>query len=215
MRAMILAAGRGKRMQPLTDSLPKPLLTVKGRSLIAHHLKSLVRAGITEVVINVGHLGHKIEEALGNGAQYELAIQYSYEDPILETGGGVYKALPLLGPDPFIVISGDVLTDYPLEKCPKNPRGLGHLVMVDNPPYHPLGDFALVDGWLQESGGPLLNFAGIGVYHPEMFTECPRGAFPLSLLFKRAIRDWMLSGEYYQGLWHNIGTPEQLAELNA
>lgn len=214
MRAMILAAGVGARMRPLTNITPKPLLLVKGKPLIVYHLEALARAGIRDIVINLGHLGDKIEKFLGNGRPFNVNLTYSYENPILETGGGIAKALPLLGVDPFIVVSADIFTDYPFAQLPKNPVGLLHLVLVDNPPHHPQGDFALLDGWVGAKEGPLLNFAGIGVYRPELFRDCPKGIFPVSLLFKKAIANRQVTGEYYQGIWHNIGTPEQLATLN-
>ncbi len=214
MRAMILAAGRGKRMGALTDDTPKPLLEIKRKPLIVYQIEALRAAGIEEFVINLGYLGHQIEAALGNGKQLHVKIQYSSEDPILETGGGVAKALPLLGATPFIVVSSDIYTDFPYKHLPKEPKGLAHLVMVDNPPHHPRGDYALVDGKVCKTGAVLFNFGGIGVYRPELFSGCPEGVFPLNLLYEKAIQVQQLSGEYYQGLWHNIGTPEQLAGLN-
>jgi MurNAc alpha-1-phosphate uridylyltransferase len=211
MHAMILAAGRGKRMGSLTEHTPKPLLKIKNKPLITHQIEALARAGIKDIVMNVGYLGSQIEAALGNGKQFGVSIQYSPEDPVLETGGGVAKALPLLGSDPFIVVSSDIYTDYPYDKLPKDPNALIHMVMVDNPPYHPRGDYALVDGKIAETGGPLLNFGGIGVYRPELFAGCPVGIFPLAVLYKKAIQSQQITGEYYCGVWHNIGTPEQLA----
>ena len=211
---MILAAGRGERMRPLTDHTPKPLLKVKGQPLIVYHIKTLAKIGIKDIVINLGHLGHKIETALGNGDTWGVRIQYSYEDPILETGGGVVKALPLLGSDPFIVVSGDIYTDYPFERLPKNPTHLLHIVLVDNPPHQPRGDFALVDGFVLESGGPLLNFAGIYVYRPEFFEGCTVGVYSIGPLMRKMIRNRQVTGEYYQGMWHNVGTPQQLEEIN-
>ncbi len=213
MRAMILAAGEGKRMRPLTDHTPKPLLLVAKQPLITYHLKSFKMAGITEVVINLGYLGEKIENYLGNGTEYGVNIQYSYEDPILETGGGIKKALPLLGKNPFIAVSGDVLTDFDFRKLPKEPMGLAHLVLTDNPPHHLKGDYALINNYIVESGGPLLNFGGIGVYRPELFESCPEGRYPLPLLFKQAIAQGQITGEHFSGLWHNIGTPEQLQTI--
>lgn len=207
---MILAAGRGKRMGALTDHTPKPLLQINNKPLITYQIESLARSGVQDIIINLGYLGHKIEVALGNGKQFGVSIQYSQEDPVLETGGGVAKALPLLGSDPFIVVSSDIYTDYRYEKLPKDPKGLVHMVMVDNPPYHSRGDYALINGNISETGGPLLNFGGIGVYRPELFIGCPEGIFPLSILYKKAIKAQQMTGEYFQGLWHNIGTPEQL-----
>ena len=214
MRAMILAAGYGKRMGDLTAHLPKPLLLLKGKPLISYHLHAMARAGIQEVVINLGYLGHKIEALLGKGEQFGVRITYSYEEPILETGGGIAFALPLLGKEPFLVVSADIFTDFPFECLPKFPNGLIHMVMVDNPVHHPRGDYALIGQEVRENEGQLLNFAGIAVYRPELFADCPKGAFPISLLFKKAIQARAVTGEYYAGLWHNIGTPAQLAELN-
>jgi MurNAc alpha-1-phosphate uridylyltransferase len=214
MQAMILAAGRGKRMGALTDHIPKPLLPIKNKPLIVYQIEALKDAGVEAFVINLGHLGHKIEAALGNGTKFGVQIQYSLEDPVLETGGGVAKALPLLGSDPFIVVSSDIYTDFPYKKLPKDPKGLVHLVMVDNPPHHPRGDYGLVDGKICKMGEPLFNFGGIGVYRPELFIGCPEGSFPLYVLYEKAIKEQQISGEYYQGLWHNIGKPEQLADLN-
>lgn len=214
MRAMILAAGRGNRMRPLSDHTPKPLLKVNEKSLIEYHLENLARANIREVIINLGHLGKKIEEALGDGDRWSLRIHYSYEDPVLETGGGIIKVLNKLGQDPFLVLSGDIYTDYPFAKLPSSPKGLAHLVLTDNPPHHPQGDFALIDNEIYEMGAPRLNFAGIGIYRPELFSDCPLGPVPLSTFFKKAIKLRAITGEYYKGLWHNIGTPEQLTFLN-
>ncbi len=210
MRAMILAAGRGKRMGVLTHHTPKPLLPFKNKALIIYQIEALAHAGIKDIVINLGYLGSQIEAALGDGKKFDVNIQYSVEDPILETGGGVAKALSLLGADPFIVISSDIYTDYPYEKLPRDPEGLVHMVMVDNPPYHPRGDYALVNGKISVSGGPLLNFGGIGVYRPELFEGCPEGIFPLAVLYQKAIQAQQATGEYYQGVWYNIGTPDQL-----
>lgn len=215
MRAMILAAGLGKRMQPLTDHTPKPLVEVAGNPLIVHHLQKLARANIVEVVINLGHLGEKIQKALGDGSQWGIKIHYSVEDPILETGGGIYKALPQLGPEPFLVISADIFTDFPFESLPKFPPKLAHLVLTDNPPHHPKGDYALQGDEVRTEGGPLLNFGGIGVYRPELFADCQEGAFRLPALFQKAFLERAITGEYYQGLWHNIGTVTQLEKVNS
>jgi MurNAc alpha-1-phosphate uridylyltransferase len=216
MRAMILAAGRGARMKPLTDHLPKPLLCVAGQPLIVYHLKNLAKANIREIVINLGHLGYKIEQALGNGNQWGVSIRYSYEDPALETAGGIFKALDWLGREPFVAVSGDVLTDFPFEQLPKEPRGFAHLVLVDNPPHHSRGDYALQnEGLVSEAGSPLFNFAGIGVYRRELFQDIPSDIYPLGLLFKKALLEQKITGEYYKGLWHNIGTPQQLKTVDA
>jgi MurNAc alpha-1-phosphate uridylyltransferase len=222
MRAMILAAGHGKRMLPLTEHTPKPLLTVKGKSFLEHHLSAFARAGIENIVINLGYLGHKIEKAIGNGHAFNVNVEYSYEDPILETGGGIAKALPLLGTEPFIVVSGDIFTDYPFQQLPKQPLGLVHLVLTDNPPHHPTGDFGLEERQgihyvIEANTDPLqilFNFAGIAVYRSELFTDCPKGIFPVAPLIRKAIQANKATGEHYAGIWHNIGTPEQLQDCN-
>ncbi len=211
---MILAAGRGKRMESLTDQIPKPLLSIKNKPLIVYHIMALKKAGIDDIVINLGYLGYKIQAALGNGSEWGVNIEYSPEDPVLETGGGIAKALALLGSDPFIALSSDIFTDFPFVCLPKKPKGLLHMVMVDNPPYHPVGDYALIHEKVCETGAPLLNFGGIAVYRPELFEGCPEGKFPVSLLFKKAIQAGLVTGEYYKGLWHNLGTPDQLLMLN-
>lgn len=213
MRAMILAAGLGQRLRPLTDHTPKPLLAIKGKPLIVHHLEALVRVGIKEIVINInlGHLGQKIADTLGNGHSFGADILYSTENPALETGGGIAKALPLLGSEPFLTVSGDILTDFPFERLLQSqPQGLAHLVLVDNPPYHPMGDYALREGYVTAQGSPLLNFAGIGIYRPELFEGCPTGAFRLPTLFQNAFLKQQITGEYYSGVWHNIGTIEEI-----
>lgn len=217
MKAIILAAGLGKRLQPLTHRTPKPLLKVCNKPIIVYHIEALAKAGICEIVININlaHLGQQIEDYLGNGQQWQVNIQYSKENPALETGGGIYKALPLLGSKPFVAVSGDVLTHFPFERLPKNPSGLAHLVLVDNPPFHPKGDYALINGFVSEVGGSLLNFAGIGVYRPELFAGCPLGAFRLPSLFKKPMLEQKITGEYYSGFWHNIGTIEDLKQAEA
>jgi MurNAc alpha-1-phosphate uridylyltransferase len=215
MRAMILAAGRGERMRPLTDHTPKPLLQVGGRALIAHHLQALAEAGFHEVVINHAHLGEQILASLGDGRRFGLQIQYSAEEKALETGGGIFKALPLLGDGPFLVINGDIWCDYPLQRLQDCNPLLAHLVMVDNPPQHPAGDFVLTEGLLHDGPGACLTFSGIGVYQPALFSGCEPGAFPLAPLLRRAMAQGAVSGEHYQGQWHDIGTPQRLAELDA
>jgi len=215
MRAMILSAGRGERMRPFTDHTPKPLLTVQGKPLIVYHLEAFAKMGILEVVINLGHLGDKIKAFLGTGSQFGIHIEYSPEDPILETGGGIANALPLLGSDPFLVVSADVLTDFPFNKLPSHPEGLMHLVLTNNPDYHPKGDFAIEAGKILDPSDPntqdkKLNFGGIAIYRPELFHDCPQGIFPLSHLFKKAIALKAATGEHYTGQWFNIGTNDQL-----
>ena len=213
--AMILAAGRGARMRPLTDHTPKPLLLAGGVPLIHHHLAALSRAGLRRVVINHSHLGYKIEAALGDGSRWGLTIDYSSESQgALETGGGIYNALPLLGEGPFLVVNGDIWTDFDYAgiDCPE--KSLAHLVLVENPSHHPGGDFQLVDGRVYESGADRLTFSGIGVYRPELFANCKAGPFPLGPLLRSAIAHGEVSGEYFSGNWIDVGTPERLRELN-
>lgn len=214
MRAMILAAGRGERMRPLTDTTPKPLLAVGGQPLIHYHLQALAAIGVKQVVINHAHLGAQIEAALGNGSAYGVAIQYSPEAPPLETGGGIFKALPLLGAEPFLVINGDVWTDFPLQQLPQTIIGLAHLVLVTNPAHHPQGDFALEGGLATVDGTPRFTYSGIGLYKPEFFAGCSAGAFPLAPLLRRGMANGQISAEHYPGQWFDIGTPERLAQLD-
>lgn len=217
---MILAAGRGERMRPLTDHTPKPLLTIAGQPLITYHLEALRAAGIVEVVINTGHLGEQLPEALGDGQRWGMRIAWSPEPPeALETGGGIFQALPLLGKEPFIVVNGDIWTDFPLTRWTQPPltlSGLAHLVLVDNPPHHVEGDFALLEnGQLAEQGIPRWTFSGISVLRPELFAGCEPGRFPLGPLLRRAMAAGKVNGELYQGGWRDIGTPQRLAELDA
>jgi len=215
MKAMILAAGRGERMRPLTDSTPKPLLRIGGQTLIERQVHALVRAGITELVINHAHFGEQIVKALGDGIAYGADITYSPEtDRALETGGGIFNALPLLGSDPFLVVNSDIWTDYAFEQLPAQPDGLAHLVMVDNPEHHPQGDFSLSTGLLSQSGPAMLTFSGIGVYRPGLFSDCTAGAFPLAPLLRQAMDAGQVSGEHYTGSWFDIGTPERLDAIN-
>ncbi|WP_276965652.1 N-acetylmuramate alpha-1-phosphate uridylyltransferase MurU [Metallibacterium scheffleri] len=227
MRALILAAGRGARMRPLSDTTPKPLLPLAGKPLIAYHLERLAAAGVRYVVINTARLGEQFPEALGDGARWGLRIRYSYEgETPLETGGGMLRALALLGSaDPFIAVSADLYTDYDFATLPAEPAGLAHLVMVDNPPYHAGGDFTLRDGLLHEDGAPRLTYANIGVYRPQLFehwrqvlgdapgAEATPPVFKLAPLLRHAMRKGQISGEHYTGDWHNLGTPQELAAL--
>ncbi len=213
MRAMILAAGRGERMRPLTDSTPKPLLRVGKWRLIEYHLFALEAAGISEVIINVSHLAEQIKDYIGDGSQYKLSVSYSYEESALETGGGIFQALPFFKDEPFVVINGDVWCDYDLSKLPQL-HGLAHLVMVPNPPQHPRGDFVLEDGWLSNDGVNRHTFSGIGLYHPKLFSGCEAGVFPLAPLLIKAMSSRQVSGELYLGHWHDIGTPERLKQLD-
>ena len=213
---MILAAGRGERMLPLTQETPKPLLTVGGKFLIDYHLNALVKAGIQEIIINVCYLGNQIINHIGTGKRYHLKITYTEENEgCLGTGGGILKALPLLGANPFILLSADIFTNFPITVLPKNLNSLAHLILVDNPSFHPRGDFSLgKDGVIHLNGENRLTYANIGVIDPNLFEDAPSEPFPLSLLLKKAIQEKKITGEYYQGLWQNIGTPEQLYSLN-
>jgi MurNAc alpha-1-phosphate uridylyltransferase len=215
MRAMILAAGRGERMRPLTDHTPKPLLMVGGKPLIVWHIERLVAAGITELVINHAHLGQQIEDALGDGRQWQVHIQYSAEVTALETAGGIAYALPLLGEQPFVVVNGDVFTDIDYASLALPTGKLAHLVMVDNPPQHAAGDFALDNGLVLESTADRLTFSGVGVYHPSLFDSVQHGqAAKLAPLLKAAMQQQRVTGQHHHGLWHDIGTPERLEQLD-
>lgn len=216
MKAMILAAGRGERMRPLTLTTPKPLLRVGGKALIEYHLERLARQGFEECVINTAWLGEQIPEALGDGSRYGLKIQYSPEgDPPLETAGGIAHALPLLGDEPFLVINGDIWCDY-LPDPNRDLRGrLAHLVLVDNPEHNPDGDFALKDGQVHRDGETRYTFSGIGYYHPSLFeTLDPSLPAPLAPLLRAAMDAGKVSGTLYKGQWLDIGTPERLVQLD-
>jgi MurNAc alpha-1-phosphate uridylyltransferase len=215
MKAMILAAGRGERMRPLTDDTPKPLLRIGGQTLIERHIHALAQAGITELVINHAHLGDRIATALGDGSAYGVAIVYSPEAPAaLETGGGIFNALPLLGDAPFVAVNADIWTDFPFRSLPSHIDGQAHLVMVDNPAHHPDGDFSLVEGRLSARGPAMLTFSGIGVYRPDLFQASTAGVFPLAPLLRTAMAAGQVSGEHYAGSWFDIGTPERLEAVN-
>ncbi len=223
MKAMILAAGRGERMRPLTDRTPKPLLPVAGKPLIVWHLERLARAGFHEIVINHAHLGDQIEALLGDGDAWHVHIRYSAEPHgALETAGGIANALPLLGSEPFLVINGDIFCDWDVGRARSalGPDELAHLVLVDNPPHHPHGDFVL-DGAELGAGEaardkPKLTFAGIGIYRPELFADLVRGeAAKLAPLLLDAIAAGRVSGEHHRGRWADVGTPERLAALDA
>jgi N-acetyl-alpha-D-muramate 1-phosphate uridylyltransferase len=216
MRAMILAAGRGERMRPLTDRTPKPLLTVGGIPLIEHVIARLRAAGYRELVINLGHLGEQIEARLGNGEGLGVAIRYSQEPPgALETAGGIREALDWLGPEPFLVVNADIWCDHPLHTPALAPDTLAHLVLVKNPEHHPEGDFGLDGSRVTPPDGPRHTFSGIGWYRPDLFAGLPRGRRPLAPLLRAAIAAGRVSGELHQGVWEDIGTPERLRALDA
>lgn len=224
----MFAAGKGERMRPLTEHTPKPLLPVHGKPLITWHLEKLAAIGVSEVVVNISWLADCFEPALGDGARWGLRLHYSHEgaEP-LETGGGMLHALPLLGEAPFIAVNGDIWCDYDFARLPAEPDGLAHLVLVDNPPHNPAGDFALDGARVLTAGESRLTFSGIGVYRPALFTgwrstlgaaagaeqEPPR--FKLAPLLRAAMRSDEVSGEYFDGAWTDVGTPERLAELEA
>lgn len=217
MKAMILAAGRGVRMRPLTDTTPKSLLAVGGKPLIVWQLEKLAWAGFAEVVINHAHLGHLIEAALGDGSRFGLSIRYSAESEALETAGGIALALPSLGAEPFLVINADIYSDYDYSRLPGLLLAdrLAHLVLVDNPPQHPRGDFALEAGRVREAGRRMLTFSGIGVYAPRLFSGIPpRAKVPLAPLLRKAMAADRVSGEHYRGRWHDVGTAERLDALD-
>lgn len=214
MIAMLLAAGRGERLRPLTDSIPKALVEVRGTTLLERHLHALRDAGIDTCVINLGWRGDQILSRIGSGADYGLNVVYSPEgDDILETGGGIHRALPVLGAEPFLVVNADIYTDMPF------PRELrsdvdGHLVMVPTPDFKSHGDFDLVDGLVATSDAPQLTFSGVALYRPEFFAGCRPGRFPLAPMLRAAAEDRRLSGELYRGTWEDVGTPERLQRVN-
>lgn len=210
MRAMILAAGRGSRMLHLTADLPKALLRVKNQYLIEYPIRTLASSGIHEIVINVCYKADLIKAALGSGSQYGVNIIYSDEEEPLETGGGIFKALPLLRSDPFVVLSCDVICDYPLKNLPTQMTNLAHLILVNNPAYHPQGDFCLKNKKIYVGNDPTYTFGNIGVYKAELFRGCQPGKFRLGDILRKASLDHQVTGEHYSGFWQNIGTPEQL-----
>ena len=216
MKAMILAAGKGERMRPLTLTTPKPLIRAGGVPLIEHHLRALAAAGFTEIVINHAWLGQQIEDYLGDGAQLGLSIQYSPEGEPLETGGGIFRALPLLGDEPFLVVNGDIWTDYDFSALRQPIAGLAHLVMVDNPAHHPNGgDFCLQDGQIRdaEPGAQMLTYSGISVLHPKLFATSVAGPFKLAPLLREAMAQGQVTGEHMHGCWIDVGTLERLAQV--
>jgi len=216
IKAMILAAGRGERMRPLTDTTPKPLMLAGGKPLIVWHIEALVRAGLRDTVINHAHLGDMLETALGDGARYGARIRYSAEGEALETAGGIAQALTLLGEQPFLVVNGDIHCRYDYTTLATlATNDLAHLVLVDNPPHHPQGDFALAGERVLDEGASRLTFSGIGVYRPALFaTVTPGEKAKLAPLLTAAMRAGRVSGEHYDGLWMDIGTPQRLTELD-
>lgn len=215
MKAMILAAGRGERMRPLTDHTPKPLLKAAGKTLIEYNIENLVAAGYTDIVINIAHLGDQIKRFCGDGGRWHAAITYSDEgETALETAGGIAKALPLLGTHPFLVLNADIVCDFPLSSLRDIRVNLAHLVMIENPPHNPEGDFKLMqNGLLTDQGTDKLTFSGIGVYDPDLFDGVPAAPLKLRPVLNRAIAAGRITGEKYSGLWMDVGTPERLQFL--
>ena len=214
MKAMILAAGKGERLRPLTLHTPKPLIRAAGVPLIEYHIRALAAAGFRELVINHAWLGEQIEAYLGDGERFGVQIRYSAEGEPLETGGGIHRALPLLGEQPFLVVNGDIWTDYDFACLAPLSSELAHLVLVDNPAHHPKGDFLLADCAVRDEGeGTRLTYSGLAVLHPRLFEGCKAGAFKLAPLLRQAMAAGQVSGEHYSGRWVDVGTHERLAEV--
>jgi len=213
---MILAAGRGERLRPLTDNVPKALVEVRGESLLERHLNTVKAAGFDTVVINLGWLGDKIVERVGSGSGFGLNVIYSPEgDDILETGGGIHRALPMLGDAPFLVVNADIYTDMPLPAAELGDDDVSHLVLVPTPAHKSNSDFVLVDGRIRNGDIPDLTFSGVAVYRPEFFSNCAAGRFSVVPMLRTAADAGQLSGSIYAGLWRDVGTPDRLNELNA
>ena len=211
MKVMLLAAGRGTRMGALTDNRPKPLLPVAGKPLLQHHIERLALAGFDEIIINTAYLGEQIAAFVGDGSRFGVPIRISAEKEGLETGGGIFNALELLGDAPFAVVNSDIWTNFPLQTLPATLSGLAHLVLVPNPSHNPAGDFALEQGARVAAGGqPCLTFSGISVLHPALFTGQQAGKFPLAPLLREAMAKGKVSGERFEGIWIDVGTPERL-----
>ncbi len=212
MKAMILAAGKGERLRPLTLHTPKPLVRAGGVPLIEYHIRALAAAGFEELVINHAWLGDQIEAHLGDGRRFGVAIRYSPEGEPLETGGGIHRALPLLGTEPFAVVNGDIWCDFDFRRLRQPLQGLAHLVLVDNPAHHPEGDFCLADGRVSDEPGVALTYSGIAVLAPALFDGCRAGAFKLAPLLRQAMANGQGSGELHDSRWIDVGTHERLAE---
>jgi MurNAc alpha-1-phosphate uridylyltransferase len=213
MKAMILAAGRGERMRPLTDTVPKPLLEVQGKPLIVHHLEALARAGFSEIVVNLSWLGNQIRDFLGNGSDFKLVIEYSEEPEALETAGGILQALPLLG-ERFIVVNADIFTDYDFARL-RQLDSLAHLVLIENPQHNSAGDFSLDASMVSNNGSPCYTFSGIAQYRSSFFEGLAPGKHALAPMLRAAANKRQVTGELFNGRWTDIGTMERLQSLNA
>jgi MurNAc alpha-1-phosphate uridylyltransferase len=214
MKALILAAGRGERMRPLTDATPKPLLLVAGKPLIEYTIEVLVAEGITDLVINLSHLGEQIQQVIGNGTRFNAKINYSQEgENALETAGGIIHALPLLDDSPFLVVNGDIASNYPFHQLIHKKIDLAHLVLIENPQHHSQGDFGLEKGIVKKQADEYFTFSGIGLYHPDLFADTPPGKSKLAPLLRSAMQQNRVSGELHNGFWMDIGTPERLIKL--
>ncbi len=216
MKAMILCAGRGERMRPLTDTLPKPLLEVHEKPLVVWHLEKLAEAGFKEIIINIAHLGYKISETLGDGSAWGVNIIYSdeQESGALESAGGIVKALPLLGDEPFLVINGDVFCDYDFDANFELGSNLAHLILVPNPQHNKNGDFGLKNACVLNKDDTQYTFSGIGYYNPKLFKDLDVEKLALAPLLRAEIKNKNISGELFSGIWHDIGTPQRLKEIN-
>jgi MurNAc alpha-1-phosphate uridylyltransferase len=211
MRAMILAAGRGERLRPLTDRQPKPLIEVGGKALIEWHIEGLAAAGFREIVINLSHLGDQIESAVGDGSRFGVGIEYSHEPPgALETGGGIFQALDRLGPGAFVVVNGDIFTNYPFPRLRAVKCDWAHLVLVENPEHNTRGDFAVKGARIRNRGERMGTFSGIAVYHPRLFAECEPGRFSVVPMLRAAADNRIVTGEWHRGAWSDVGTAERL-----
>jgi len=214
MKAMILAAGRGERLRPLTDETPKPLLKVAGKSLIEYHLQNLAGAGFKDIIINTAWLAEKIHQQLGNGEHYGVSISYSDEGKALETAGGIINALPLLGNEPFLVVNGDIWCDFNFSSLPElKPEMQSHLILVNNPEHNPDGDFSLHNGLIKNTGESMYTFSGIGLYRPEFFAGQPTGPLPLAPIIRNKCHHDLVSGELFSGRWTDVGSVERLHDL--
>lgn len=211
---MILAAGRGERLRPLTDTIPKSLVEVRGKSLLERHLENIRAAGIEDVVINLGWLGQEIRDRIGSGSMFDLTVEYSDEgENVLDTGGGIHKALPLLGREPFLVVNADIYTDIPLASVALLNESVAHIVLVPTPEYRAGGDFDLDDGVVKNGEAPTLTFSGVAMYRPAFFDSCEAGRYSIVPMLRAAADSGRLYGMLYEGVWADVGTPERLAAL--